>query len=400
MNQILIQPSPWNDDEASWLVSGEGKPAIEHGTLDDAIAAASGHVVIILAPSERVVLTHTNLQIRSAAKLRKAVPYALEEQLAEDVEELHFAIGPQTASGYPVAVMEHELIAHWLQRFKQHHINPRAIIPDVLALPWQEGDWFVATDQQRALMRSGQFSGFACDRENLETLLAASLAGTEHQPENLHLWACGDSTPLQWEQETPKLLRHRCDGEMLHLLAEGIDLRNSINLLQGEYSVQTSLITSLKPWRWAAGLAALLFLIAYAHLFIEKQQLKTQQLALQQQAEQIYRQTFPQARKVINPRLQMEQQLKKLRGGDANDSRGDFLPLLATSGKVLTEAKNVQLESIRYRNGRLDMKIRTDSLSALDALKNNMIKAGLQAELKDADAAGNKATGNLRVTQP
>jgi len=355
--------------------------------------------VILLAPTENLVLTTTDLQIRSMAKLRKALPYALEEQLASDVEELHFALAPQRGDRQAVAVVERELLDRWLEPFSEHQITPRAIIPDVLALPWQEGDWFIASDGQRALVRTERFNGFACDRENLEVLLGAALDAADEAPANLHLWQCGDNRPLEWQRQQPRLLKHRCDGELLQLLAEGVDLNSSINLLQGDYSVQTDLIKSLKPWRWAAALALILFAIAYAGKLVERGQLTAQQQLVRKQAEQIYRQTFPGARKVVNPRVQMEQRLKQLRGGGSK-KQDRFLDLLATSGNVVAADKKVRLESIRYRNGRLDLKITAPSLSTLDSLKNRLAQTGLSAELTNADSAAGKAVGNLRISRP
>ena len=398
MNHFLIQPWATDADRASWLLGGEGKPAVHHGSLDEAVAAGAGHPVVLLAPTENLVLTTTDLQIRQKAKLRKALPYALEEQLASDVEELHFALAPQRDERQAVAIIEKSLLEKWLDVFQSHQITPRAIIPDVLTLPWQAGDWSVACDSRRALVRTGRYSGFACDRENLAVLLDAALESEQTPPANLHLWQCNDEQPLAWSREQPRLMRHRCDGELLQLLAEGIDLNNSINLLQGDYSVQTDLLKSLKPWRWAAGLALLLFAIGYAGKLIERNQLEARQALVRQQAEQIYRQTFPDARKVVNPRVQMEQRLKQLRGG-GKKRQDRFLDLLATGGTVITADKEASLASIRYRNGRLDLKVTAPTLSKLDSLKNRLIEAGLNTELTNADSAGGKAVGNLRITR-
>ena len=289
MNHFLIQPSANDIEQARWLLQGTARPTVQHGTLDEAMVAATGHPVIVLAPAERLVLTGTELQIRQKAKLRKAIAYALEEQLAEDIDVLHFALGPVESGRQSVAVIERDLLQQWLAACSRHQIIPRAIVPDVLALPWQEGDWFAACDQQRALVRTGRAMGYACDRDNLAILLQASLDEAETPPANIHLWQCGDTEALQWPHDQPRLLRHRCDGEILQLLSESLDLNAAINLLQGDFSTQTDLTKSLKPWRWAAGLALVLFALGYTGKLIERHHLATQQQALRQQAEQIYR---------------------------------------------------------------------------------------------------------------
>jgi general secretion pathway protein L len=380
------------------LLHTEGNPgSVQTGSLDQAIEAGKGHPVILLAPAEDTLLTTSDLQIRQAAKLRKAIPYALEEQLSEDVEDLHFALGPRTEDGQAVAIIKRELLDDWLQAFADHQLIPRAILPDVLALPWREDEWFVGVDDQRALIRTGPFTGFACDRENLMILLRAALEEREEKPTNIHLWQCGAPVLADWSMEPPRLLRHRCDGSLLQLLAEGAEPRNTINLLQGDYSTQTDLTKTLKPWRWAALLLGVLFAVGVTGKIIEKKQLTTQKTALLQQSEQIYRQTFPGVKKVVNPRVQMEQHLKRLRGGD-DTAQSSFLDLLASSSKIISADKTAKLESIRFRNNQLDLKVSAKTLSELDALKTRLkTQAGLNAELLNADSGQGKASGNLRI---
>lgn len=399
MNYLLIQPSPGDADRASWLLYAEDKPGeMQTGSLEQAIESAAGYPVILLAPGERILLTSTELAIKQTAKLRKAVPYALEDQLSEDVEDLHFALGPRIESRQTVAVIERSLLEYWLERFSDHHLTPRAVVPDILMLPWQDGSWFVGIDEQRALIRTGQATGFSCEPENLQILLEAALAEVEEQPSSIHLWQCGGSATLPgWSSESPKLVRHRCNGSLLQLLAQGIDLRNTINLLQGEYSTQTDLIKGLKPWRWAAGLVLILFGLGYTSNLIERKQLENQRSQLIQQSEQIYRKTFPGVKKVVNPRVQMEQRLKQLRGGDTK-SQSPFLELLTRSGKIISTTPKVKLEGLRFRNRQLDLKVSAATLSALDALKTRMQNdAALNTELLNADSGQGKATGTLRI---
>lgn len=62
--------------------------------------------VIVLIPSVDVLLTTVLLPKISHSRLIQAIPYALEETLLEDVEQLHFAVGDYPIHGaWPVAIM-------------------------------------------------------------------------------------------------------------------------------------------------------------------------------------------------------------------------------------------------------------------------------------------------------
>ena len=58
---------------------------------------AAGRRVCVLVPGTDVLLAEPEFPVKAGAKLQQVVPYALEEQLAEDIDDLHFAIGKRAA---------------------------------------------------------------------------------------------------------------------------------------------------------------------------------------------------------------------------------------------------------------------------------------------------------------
>ena len=66
----------------------------------------AGRKTIVLVPGTDVLLAEPVLPLKSGAKLAQVVPFALEEQLAADVEDLHFAVGKRDSRpGTPVAAV-------------------------------------------------------------------------------------------------------------------------------------------------------------------------------------------------------------------------------------------------------------------------------------------------------
>jgi general secretion pathway protein L len=85
---------------ASWVVvDSHGAPieAPSSGKLEGAVAAAAGRHVCVLVPGTDVLLLEPELPAKVGTKLAQIVPYALEEQLADDIDDLHFAIGKRSA---------------------------------------------------------------------------------------------------------------------------------------------------------------------------------------------------------------------------------------------------------------------------------------------------------------
>ncbi len=104
---------------ASWLVAdARGAPAgpAQSGPLTLAAARAAGRRVCVLVPGADVLLAEPEVPVKAGAKLQQLLPYALEEQLADDIDDLHFAVGKRAgdSSRSPVAVVARALLDEWL----------------------------------------------------------------------------------------------------------------------------------------------------------------------------------------------------------------------------------------------------------------------------------------------
>src|ERR1044071_8354455 len=90
---------------AEWIVvdgAGARHGNVQSGPLDLAAAAAANRRVIVLVPGTDALLAEPVLPVKSGTKLAQVVPFALEEHLAADVEDLHFAVGKrETRPGPP-----------------------------------------------------------------------------------------------------------------------------------------------------------------------------------------------------------------------------------------------------------------------------------------------------------
>src|SRR5580658_2079691 len=108
---LLLRLPRATDEAASWLVvDARGAPVgpPQSGPLNLAVPRAAGRRVCVLVPGADVLLAEPDVPVKAGAKLQQLVPYALEEHLAEDIDDLHFSIGRRTSDSgarAPVAVV-------------------------------------------------------------------------------------------------------------------------------------------------------------------------------------------------------------------------------------------------------------------------------------------------------
>ena len=74
----------------------------------------------------------------------------------------------------------------WLKLLHEAGIRPVAMLPETLALPWQAKVWALCDINSYCVVRTGAQSGFACDTDNIESVLSIALSEAgEEKPEHM-----------------------------------------------------------------------------------------------------------------------------------------------------------------------------------------------------------------------
>ena len=352
-------------NQAEWSTS-TGVP--EQGDLATLASRVNGRRLLLAAPSEAIILTRAKVPGRNRGTWLKAIPYALEEGLAEDVEDLHFALGKAGGLGepVPVAVVRRETLSSWLVSCAQMGVAPNAIVADALLLPFFENTWSVLLEKDRAVVRTGPTTGFACERDSLALMLNLALneAG-EQRPEQVRLW--GEAPP-----ELKNLgIALSCLEPDPQPLAIFVDNPHTINLLQGSFSRKAQLGKWLRPWRATAVLVGVWLAVQFALQLSDYWLLQRERSHLLLSMEQTYRDAVPNARRIVNPRVQLENRLRELSRG-RNNIEGGFFELLYRSGRTLADFQGVNVRGLRYKDNQLDLDLEGASLEIFDQLKRRL----------------------------
>lgn len=195
----------------------------------------------ILVPTERVRLLAVDLPLATRAKRLEALPFAIEDLVAEPLDSLHLALGAELSpKRYLVAVVRHEVMAEWAALADSSGLGHAPMVPDAMTLPAPAaGEWAVELAAGRAVVRAGDGTGFALP----EAMLGAAWVAAG-QPQAT---AWGEALPVSMQTGQAPL----DPGPLADRLAvPPIDLR------QGLYARRRSLAPSSFGRRlaWIAGI--------------------------------------------------------------------------------------------------------------------------------------------------
>ena len=396
----------WRGDQSesfNWFILAEGEISQSgDSSLEDMVSTHNGVKTILVVPTEDLLLTTVKIPTRQRQKLQQAVPFVLEEQLVDDIEDLHFAIGDLDGEGQrSVAVVARTRMTQWLQPFDNVGLRIQQLIPDLFTVPYDEHSWTLLLEEERALLRTALDGGVALPVEDVANLINGQLSVIDTQdgenPAALNLYDCREGgEALSFDEISIPLETHPCDSDRYQVYAAGIKNGPKLDLLQGDFNRKQQIWRSLRPWRGVAALAVFLVVLNLMGWGIEYRRLLDRDRQLQQALEDTYRSTFPKARRVINPRLQMEQKLSKLKQGS---SRGDFAPLMVKAMPVLLDIDGVEVDVLRYKPDSLEVDLRLKELQAIDQIKEVMSENAFNVTVQNASATGGQAKGRIVISR-
>jgi general secretion pathway protein L len=357
--------------------------------------------VLLVAGSE-ITLAEPELPVRGGARLAQAVPFALEEQLASDVESLHFAVGARTPGsvGTPVAVVARSQLDRWHAQCDAAGIHPDAAYADSTVLPATPGSCTLLLDEPSLYVSRTDGLPFVLDA----TPLAAALDLVITEPgadgeasEHVTFY----TTPTEYERHREAIegLRARTatlqvkllpDGP-LPLLAPQAATGAGINLLQGAYAPRSSLGTKVREWRLPAALAAATALLFVTTQAVSFWQSSRAEKALDAQIAEIFAQALP-GQPVVDVRAQMQGALAS-RGA----AGGGLLPVVSVLAQAIAQAPSARIEAMSFRGNALELRLTAPTVESLDGIKQAMSRDGITVELQSATPRGGVVEGRFQV---
>jgi len=406
---LVLRLDPADVGAGSWIVADEqgrrvGVPGA--GPIEMAVPAAAGRRVLVLAPAVDVLLTSVTLPVRGAAKILRALPFALEEQIAEDIEELHFAAGRALADGsITAAAVDREQLEGWLAVLADAGLAPQVICSEAEGAPAAPNHLNWLLDTGRCIGRSGDGLPVVIEIDSVEEALryGPRFPGEADQPKHLSVYLSANARQKYGEQLEalrPELasleVRLLPDGVLPHLAA-GVVTRDPINLLQGQFAPRTQLDRLWKPWRTAAALLAALVVVLVGQEGLRLMQLKQEEARLDEAIAAAFQQALPGAR-MEDPRFQVERRLSMLRGSGHAANEG-FLRALETLGGALGQAQGIRLEAISYRTGVLDLRVQAPSVDSLEQVRQFVARDGrFTATIQQANQRADGVEGRIQLT--
>jgi general secretion pathway protein L len=401
---LVIRLRSIEDAPASWLIidgNGARSGSVQHGPIADALSLSQGRRTVLVLPASEVTLAEPDLPpVRGATRLAQAVPFALEENLASDLENLHFAVGTRnpSASATPVAIIARSVMERWRATWEAAGIRPDAAYAESSLVPAAPNATVLVLDEGTLHVKRPAAVAFALDALALGPALELALGASEVESgEHVTFYA----TDVEYEanKDVIEALRTRTATLQVKLLPDGVlplfaaqvPVAKPVNLLQGAYAAPSSFGSQWRQWRVPAVLAAVTLLVFVGAQGFQLWQLRQANKRLDAEIQQTFNSILP-GQPVVDPRAQIQGVLARTGGG-----HGALLPAVSLLAQAVSQAPSTRVEGLNYRAGVLELRVVAPNVETLDSIRQTMSSGGAQVELQSTTPRENLVEGRLNV---
>ena len=260
--------------------------------------------VVIAIDSQCISSHQVTLPKMSKSKVHKAIPFALESQLLDEIDDLNYTfLKSLTQNIWDVFVISKEILENIENQLFKVKCNPVAIVPDFMLLPFSEGNINYYEQDGFIKFRSATNQGGCLASKNFHALFA------------------------------------------------------DCNLIKADFSyssdnivnIQTSnspkgVLGYLSAWRLPAAIALIALLLATSQIGVKNNQLNKLLLLQKNDNETRFLALFPEVDRVVNIRAQTKQNLSVAAEKDSN-YQNDLLGKLSSEVMPNSKARKITFEN-------------------------------------------------------
>ncbi len=330
-------------------LNAEGEVLVPPSRLDfkDIKIAQEASNTILVESASQVTFLNLELPWLADRKARTAIPYALEDKLAQSIEELHFAFDKQYYKNnhYLITVIAKHRLLYLVQIMEDNQIEFEMITVDWFALKEQE----ICISGAQVLINEEDFKGALSD--------SLALIYFKQHP---HL------KPLLFEDSKLELNNdiQKAEEHSAVWIARRLLKNKPLNLCQGtmqhgsasDWIKKGYVLCAISCVIWLASLLAVNGIILYS--------LNKQTTEIDQKINVIYRQFFPEAKQVISPKFRISQLLKL----NQNNNQTRFWFLVNEFAKTMKNS-DISVEQMQYQNKTLSVTVQSPDFMTLQKLE-------------------------------
>lgn len=350
--------------------------------------------IVLMLPAHRIKCFNIEPPTKNRKHLEKAIPYQLEEQIIDNVDSQHFALGHFDEQGrVAVNVVDKEYLRQVLELLKEVGVEPDVVVSEAACVPYFKDSWSAVLDEQ-VLVRQEPNLFWSADKNLVKDLLKLELQSDELTVSQAIRIYSKEQQQLDLDGVAGLATQQESIEQVFLCLAQNFR-DDGVNLLQQEFASQKKTQRNYGLWKLPAIAASVLLLLGIIYVISNIIYLNDQLGSLEEKALAETQKLYP-SLPLTTARIQINNSYRNVGGDDGSGS--SFAGLVDKSVKAINtrEVKFSQLEYIASR-GQLSMDVSAESYDILTQSQRNLEGAGLKVDMRNASENSGVWTARISV---
>ncbi|MFL0811071.1 MAG: general secretion pathway protein GspL [Agarilytica sp.] len=399
-----------NENHWQWrkqLADGSWDDEIHAGTLEllaELLPSISTPVCLVV-PGAKVVARNVSVDGTEKKHLAKLLPFEMEEEIIDPVEDLHFCFGQVENDRVNLFYMHNDEFSELLEEIELVSKEVLNVLPEFALLNLAEGAGTIVLDGELVIAKFGEGLGFAVEI-NIAPMILASLAEDLNISDSeLNLVAESEEAlsilrsclPESWLQDATISIKES-EGFYWDCI-DASALTNSLNLRSGGFARQLPFARWWRVWQKSAYVAAAAFVLSLIVNFAAYLDAKSEGKNIREQIQTVYLQAVPNGRKG-DEENRLENILKN-QGGASLGEPSNLVPMLTGLTKAMTQQEDIQVSNFRYSGEQreLQVNIEVKGLSELGRFRELLAETGLESGSPRTSRQGEIYQANLKLKE-
>ena len=359
-----------------------------------------------VAPGDTIACHTVSIPGKRKAHIEAALPYALEERLTDDVEQLHFRLLNWSLDEASSAVVTSKAqLDSWIKHFRGYGINLDAIIPEYFLLPThpkteitispgEDGQFRIRTDPYQGLLLDQDGFDYWWNSLNRGGI---TVSVTDHDCAK-RLNKLSEDTESGDSDVTTEINYWNIGSGFSQWIANNSALKDiqAFNILDGDFrpSHNKKNLNLLK----ISGVLTVLSCIAYwGVLSVQAYWLERKYNQTNHDMRSLFATYFPNEPYLDRPRSQVTSLIEQARSGGKSTSE---FQLLLNAVSEITPRFNASIDEINYRDEVMVISCVVKDLASLDTIKQGFLQLGsFNVELLSSGARDGKVSGRFQLSR-
>ncbi len=329
--------------------------------------------VVLVIPQQNIYLTEFEIPEKASRQVLASIEYQIEDQLAQDTEAQHYAVGSQVGNIVPVVVVEQAIMLACQTLQQNYGLRVVQILPEMFLCPWSgQGEVGLLPSQQGLILRYGEYLCVKCRPDVLPAML--NLINRQAPIDHINCYLEDDLalTALNIESFPASIESMKAD-------ALDFDSNRVINLQQRQFQASSNWKRLYRAWKGVAAAAVILLAMT---IFDRVTALKD----MENELESIKASQFELIKDHLDPRVGRDSNLKKemiklLQQNNGAQQSVDFLHLLLEFSSARAAFSTIEIVKIGYQRDRLSIDISSKQLNDVEALHAALNARGFATHL-------------------